>query len=407
MQNRKRVVITGLGVVSSLGSGKLRFWESIIKGKSGISRISSFGTRGEACHYAGEIKKLDFYGAISEGQLKSYSRNLQFSILASKMAMDDARYFSCSSGDDKIGVILGTLYGKKTLEEIVERFAKSNKIDNFDKETILDSLVVNMASNVARYFKLKGTNSVFSTACAAGNYAIGYAYDLIKSGVIDCALAGASDYLSKAAFSGFTRLYAMAPKICRPFDKNRKGMLLGEGGAILFMETLNSALARGADIYAEVLGYGLSCDAYSLAIPREDGVGKAILKTLALSKVDRDDIDYISAHGTGTYANDRVECAAIKKVFGRRYKKIPVSSIKSMIGHSMSAASSIEALACCLALKTGVIPPTINFKTRDPECDIDCVPNKAQKKNIKVVLSNSFAFGGNNCCLVLKKWSGN
>jgi 3-oxoacyl-[acyl-carrier-protein] synthase II len=197
----------------------------------------------------------------------------------------------------------------------------------------------------------------------------------------------------------------MAPKECAPFDKNRKGMILGEGAAILILESLERARQRGASIYGEVMGYGLSCDAYHMTIPCRRGIKKAMEKALNNAGLSISDIDYINAHGTGTIQNDKEESNAIKELFGRHYKKIPTSSTKSMLGHCMGAASAIEAIVCCLALKNKIIPPTINFKTPDPECDIDCVPNKARKKDLKVVLNNGFAFGGNNCCVVFGRFS--
>jgi len=215
-------------------------------------------------------------------------------------------------------------------------------------------------------------------------------------------IAGGSDAFSYLAFTGFNQLGAVAPQKCQPFDKNRAGMMVGEGAGILILETLEGALKRKARIYAEILGYGLSCDAFHMTNPQVDGVADCMLNALQQTKLTPDDIDYISAHGTGTHHNDKTECAAIKKVFGER--KLPVSSIKSMLGHTMGAASAIEALACCLAVKSGVIPPTINYETPDPDCDIDCVPNKSRKAKLKIVLNNGFAFGGNNTSLVIKRY---
>jgi 3-oxoacyl-[acyl-carrier-protein] synthase II len=194
----------------------------------------------------------------------------------------------------------------------------------------------------------------------------------------------------------------MAPKVCQPFDKNRKGMLLGEGAGVLILDTLEAALARNSPIYAEILGYGLSCDAFHITNPDADGIASCLKDALSKARLNPLDVDYISAHGTGTKHNDKAECAAIKKVFGERPS--PVSSIKSMLGHTMGAASAIEAIACCLTIKNSIIPPTINFETPDPECDIDCAPNKARRQNVNIVLNNSFAFGGNNACLVMRKF---
>jgi 3-oxoacyl-[acyl-carrier-protein] synthase II len=246
---------------------------------------------------------------------------------------------------------------------------------------------------------------LFSTACAAGNYAIGYGYDLICLNRADIILAGASDPFSRISFTGFNQFSAVAPERCQPFDKNRKGMMVAEGSGILVLESLESALKRGAHIYAEILGYGLSCDANHMTQPSAEGMGACMIKAMSSSGVGKEDVDYISAHGTGTLANDRTECSAIKEVFGERYRDIPVNSIKSMLGHTMGAASALEAIACSLVVKNDIIPPTINFETADPECDIDCVPNKSRQYVVNIALNNSYAFGGNNASLVLKKFT--
>jgi len=254
---------------------------------------------------------------------------------------------------------------------------------------------------VGYFFKAKGENVLIPNACAAGNYAISYGFDLIRKGEIEFAIVGGADALSRVAFQGFQRLYAMSPGVCSPFDKNRQGMLLGEGAGILILESLERAKKRNATIYAKVLEYGLSCDAYNMTIPNRIGIKKAMAKAVKNATISVDEIDYISAHGTGTTQNDKEESNAINEVFGGR--KVAVSSIKSMLGHTLGAASALEALVCCLALKNDTIPPTINFKTPDPECNIDCVPNKARRIKLNKVLNNGFAFGGNNCCVVLGK----
>ena len=228
--------------------------------------------------------------------------------------------------------------------------------------------------------------------------------NLIKSGKFDIMIAGGADPIARTNFTGFARLVAMAPEKCQPFDKDRKGMMVGEGAGVLILEDLDSAKKRGANTYAEILGYGLSCDAYHMSIPSLKGIKKVMMKAMNEAKINPDEVDYISAHGTGTIPNDKTECQAIREVFNNNYKEIPISSIKSMLGHTMGAASAIEAISCCLAIKNNLIPPTINFETPDSECDIDCVPNQARKKNVNVVLNNSFAFGGNNACVVLRKY---
>lgn len=244
------------------------------------------------------------------------------------------------------------------------------------------------------------------TACAAGNYAIGYGFDLIRTGRADLMLAGGADAFSRIPYMGFARLGAIAPERCQPFDKNRKGMIPGEGAAMLVLEPLTAALDRGGRIYAEVLGYGLSCDSHHMtaAHPQGDGAIRAMAAAMRNSGVTAADVDYISAHGTGTPTNDRVESIAVNALFGGRVPRVPTSSVKSMIGHTMGAASAIEAAVCALALDTGWIPPTINYCEPDPECDIDCVPNEARRTHPRIVLNNAYAFGGNNASLCLARY---
>jgi 3-oxoacyl-[acyl-carrier-protein] synthase II len=262
-----------------------------------------------------------------------------------------------------------------------------------------------MSAVLSREFGLIGSNFLFSTACAAGNYAIGYGVDLIRLNRADIVLAGAADPFSRISFTGFNQFSAIAPERCQPFDKNRKGMIPAEGAGFLILESLESAINRNATIYAEVLGYGLSCDAHHMTNAAVDGIASCMRKALQSTGISFEEVDYISAHGTGTPTNDKHECAAIKEIFGKRYNKIPISSIKSMLGHTMGAASAIEAIACTLAIKHGKIPPTINYVTPDPDCDIDCVPNKARSHAVNIALNNSYAFGGNNASLVLKKFT--
>jgi 3-oxoacyl-[acyl-carrier-protein] synthase II len=250
---------------------------------------------------------------------------------------------------------------------------------------------------------LGGPNIIISTACSASNYAIGYGLDLLREGLAKVMFCGGSEAFSRVIFTGFNRLFVMSPDKCRPFDKNRKGLILGEGSAVLVLETLEGAMERNAFIYAEVLGYGLSCDAMSMTIPSKSGIKKAIETAITNSGITKKDVDYINAHGTGTINNDRAESAAIRDVFGRLTGGIPVSSIKSMIGHTLGAAGAIEAASCCLAIRDGIVPPNINFETPDPECRINVAANRALKKKIGVAINNSFAFGGNNACVVFGK----
>jgi len=393
----KRIVITGLGVVSSIGIGKESFWEALTAGKSGISKITSFDTSEYPTHYGGEVKNF-------EPEAKNIGRASSLAIASAKLAVADAGIKSNNLDPLKTGVVIGTTMGEsQVLEKLNDAWVKKGT-EAIDPALIPQYPCNVLSLNVAQELKLSGPNFVIPNACAAGNYAIGYAYDLIRMGKAEMMLAGGTDAFSRIAFIGFNRLLAVAPEKCQPFDKNRKGMLVAEGSAMVLMETLEGALKRGANIYAEILGYGLSCDAHHMTAPFNEGIKEAIEKALSESKVPAEKVDYFSAHGTGTPANDREECLAIKKVFGDYAKKLPVSSIKSMLGHTMGAASAIEAVACALSVKNDIIPPTINYETPDPECDIDCVPNVARQARVDIALNSASAFGGNNACLVLKKF---
>lgn len=401
----RKVVVTGLGVVSSIGIGKDEFWNNLIKGKSGISKIESFDTFNYPTAYGGEIKDFQPEKFIKRHKIDLFGRASQLSIVASKLALQDSNLDIENAQSEKTGIFIGTTMGETQIMEEIDSTWLEKGQDSVKFSSISQYPSSNISANLAMELKIKGDNLVMPTACAAGNYSVGYAFDKIKNNKLTIALAGGSDAFSKVAYAGFNRLYAMATERCQPFDKNRKGMLLGEGAAILVLESLDSALKRKANIYAEVLGYGLSCDAFHMTHPTEEGVSKSMQKAMNEAGINIEDVDYISAHGTGTQQNDKTEARAIKKVFGKRYKKIPVSSIKSMLGHTMGAAAAIEAVVCCLSPQSGILPPTINYETPDPECDIDCVPNKARKQKTRITLNNSCAFGGNNACLVLKRYN--
>lgn len=399
----KRIIVTGIGVISSIGIGKEEFWNNLVKGTSGISQITSLDTSNYPTHNGGEVKNFKPELYINKRKIKILGRASCFAISCAKIALSDAKIGLKGLDRDRTGVILGTTMGEShVLEVLNETWVKKGE-QAIDPKLISRCPANVLSSNVAIELKLHGPNYVITTACAAGNYAIGYACDLIREGKIDIALAGGVDAFSRIAFTGFNRLYAVAPQKCQPFDKNRKGMMVGEGAGIVVLETLENALKRKAEIHAEILGYGLSCDAHHMTAPEAQGIAQSIEKALKEANLKKEEIDYISAHGTGTSINDKVETAAIRKVFGERTKEIPVSSIKSMLGHTMGAASAIEAIACCLATKFDILPPTINYETPDPECDIDCVPNAARSKKVNIALNNASAFGGNNACLAVKK----
>ena len=397
IHNNRRVVVTGLGVVSSIGIGVDVFWKNLIAGRSGITKIESFDTSEYPVHKGGEVKDFRPQDFIDKRRIKSIGRASQMAIAAAKLAVEDAKI-----DKDKVGcagVFMGTTLGEaKLIEKMNESLAKDDH-SSIEERNIFLYPMNSIPINIALELNLGSYNFMFPNACAAGNYALGYAFDLIRSEKLDLAFAGGSDAFSRVAFVGFNRLMVMAPDRCQPFDKNRKGMLLGEGAAMLILESLEHAEKRKAKIYAEVLGYGLSCDAHHMTQPSEQGIVKCIEKAIKSSGISKDDVDYISAHGTGTPQNDRAECAAIKNVFAKRYKDIPCSSIKSMLGHTMGAASAIESITCCLAIKHGILPPTINYETPDNDCDLDLVPNKLRKMKVSIALNNSCAFGGNNACV--------
>ncbi len=399
----RRVVVTGLGVVSSIGIGKEEFWQNLIAGKSGISPVSSFDTSEHFTHLGGEVKEFSFDIHYPEVKQKSLSRASMLGLAATRLALRDADITIEILQNIEAGICMGTTLGAVQVVEIIDELLLKNKNYNIDNLICLVP-THSTPSDIGRVNALNNSFMMFSTACAAGNYAIGYGFDLIKLQRVDIAVVGGIDPFSKVAFTGFNQFKAVAPERCQPFDKNRKGMMVAEGAGVLILEELEHALQRGANIYAEIVGYGLSCDAKHMTSPSVEGIVQCMKKALKEAGITPQDVDYISAHGTGTPANDRAECAAIKEVFGERYREIPVSSIKSMLGHTMGAASAIEAIACSLAIKHSIIPPTINFETPDPECDIDCVPNKARNHTVTYALNNSYAFGGNNASVVLKRF---
>lgn len=397
-----RVVITGLGVIASIGLGWKEFWDRLLEGKSGISPVSSFDTGRHFTHNGGEVRNFKPGEFMPKVTVNALSRASQLGLAAAILAVKDAHLSGEEISNMRAGACTGTTTGSiQVIEEINEKLIRKEEI----KKGLARRLPPHSTSSIiAKELKLNGPNFMLSTACAAGNYAIGYGYDLILSNRADIIIAGASDPFSRISFTGFNQFSAVAPEKCQPFDKNRRGMMVAEGAGMLVLESLAGALKRKAPIYAEISGYGLSCDARHMTMPSVEGIAACMRKAMKEAGVEKEDVDYISAHGTGTRANDQNECAAIKEVFGPRYPAIPVSSIKSMLGHAMGAASALEAISCALTVKNDVIPPTINFETPDPECQIDCVPDKSRRYKVAVALNNSFAFGGNNASLVLKKF---
>jgi len=399
----RRVVVTGLGVISSIGIGKNEFWANLISGKSGISDVSLFDVSRYDNKRGGEVKNFIPAAFIQRKHLRNMARASQFAVAASTIALQDAQLDVDDLNGEKAGVIFGTTMGEGGMIEEIDKHWTALGENDVWGITVSKYPSNAIANNVSRVLGLKGISYMIPTACSAGNYSIGFGYDLIRNGLITHAIVGGADPFSRIGFTGFGRLYAMSPDMCRPFDKHRKGMMIGEGSGVLVLENYDFAVKRNAKIYAEILGYGLSCDAGHMTAPRVRGIVKAMRKAIVNSRIKVKDIDYVCAHGTGTLPNDKSECQALKTIFGTRHKDVPVNSIKSMLGHTMGAASALETISCCMSIKEDVVPPTINYETPDPDCDIDCVPNKARQTRVDVALNNSLAFGGNNACLALGK----
>lgn len=397
----QRIVVTGLGPVSPVGSGKQAFWDAIRGGADGSNEVQKFDTSMYKVHRACEVK--NFQPRRLPGDPGPAS---QLAVAATELALADAGLGAPS--DDprsplrRAGVVIGTTGGEIPVLEKLNRQRFGPNKEAVDPADFPKYPCHVIAANVARHFGFAGPNQVVPTACAAGNYALSIGFEWLRRGRAPFVLAGGADPLSVVSFTGFGRMFAIAADRCRPFDKSRKGILPGEGAGMLVLETMESARRRGAKVYAEVRGYGLSCDAYHPTMPHPEGAGVqlAMRRAMEQAQLSPERIDYISAHGTGTQANDKIESGAIKAVLGEAAYRTPVSSIKSMIGHTMGAASALEAIVCSLAVDTGWIPPTMNYQNPDPECDLDYVPNQAREKRVRVALNNAYAFGGNNSCVV-------
>lgn len=402
-----RIVVTGIGVVSSLGCDLADFWKALCEGRSGIRQVQSFDTSAFDVHVGGEVIDFDAGRIQCSLDLSTVGRATGFAIAAARSALMDAGFDADEVSGERTGVSMGTTSGEpREVEHFNDLFLAG------DKQAIGDELITrypchSIATGIAADLDLAGPNLMIPTACAAGNYAAAQAMERLRAGDADVMLAGGADAFSRITYTGFARLGAIAPERCQPFDLNRQGMIPGEGAAVLVLETAERAERRGARIYAELLGYGLSCDAFHMTggHPDGDGSARAMRSALADAMVNAESVDYVSAHGTGTPANDRTETMAIRSVFGERTGNLPVSSIKSMLGHTMGAASAIETAVCALAIRDGLVPPTANFETPDPECDLDCVPNTAREVDVRIAVNNAAAFGGNNASVVLGRFS--
>ncbi len=392
-----KVVVTGLGLVIANGIGVGNAWKALLNGKDGTAELKSFDTSQYKAHRACEI--IDFkVDAVFENETTANTIH-KYAYTAAREALEDSGLSDISGYDsERFGIAIGTLAGELPPLEYLLRNAPEDKANGFDMGVALTYPPSSITTLLSEDFGFEGPNMVSLNACSSGNHAIAWALDLLYEGSVDVMLVGGGELIPQTEFTHFHNLKALAPEKCQPFDKERKGLVIGEGAGIMVLETLDSATKRNAEIYAELKGYGMSCDGHHMTAPHPTGAGAIMSMTNALSmaKMTYEDVDYINAHGTGTPLNDMMETMAIKSVFKERAKGIPVSSIKSMIGHTMGAASAIESVVSCLAIKNNAIPPTINYETPDPECDLDCVPNEGRETKINCVLNNSFAFGGNN-----------
>jgi 3-oxoacyl-[acyl-carrier-protein] synthase II len=400
MPPRRRVVITGLGVFSSIGTGAAEFAAALRAGVSGRAPLTAFDTTGYAHSYGCPVASFEPSSWLSGVLPADLGRAAQFAAAAGRMAMADAGLTEADLRAVRCHVCVGTTEGGSLeLDEITRAVLRTGP-EQMDPAMVRRVPAQSLSVALARELGLTDAEVVtIGTACAAGNYAIGDGFDAVAAGDAEFALCGGADAIARKTFTVFYRLGLVAPDHCRPFDSGRQGILTGEGAGVVLLETLDSALARGARIYAEVLGYGLSCDAYHPTAPGRDGVARAMQLALTDAGVKPEEIDLISAHGTGTKANDVTEIGAIRDVFGETPP--PVIALKSMLGHAMGAASALGVIACALAITGRFIPPTINHRETDQDCAIDCVPNTAVDADLRIVQNNAFAFAGNNAIVIL------
>ncbi len=409
-----RVVVTGLGAITPIGNSVKAYLDGLTSGRNGITAITLFDAAAHACRFAAEVKDFDPTTFIEPKESKRWDRFSKFGVTAAKQAIQDSGLTINDKNAPRIGVIIGSgVGGLLTMETQAHVLAEKGpgRVSPFT----VPMMIPNMATGLAAIaLGAKGPSSAVATACAAGSNAIGDAFRLLQLGKADAMICGGAEAsITPLGVAGFASAKALSFRnddpcsASRPFDAERDGFVIGEGAGILVLETLENAQSRGATIHAEIVGYGTTCDAHHITSPTPGGIGGAEAMRLALQdgKLNHQEVDYINAHGTSTPANDSNESAAIKKVFGDKAKQLPVSSTKSMTGHLLGGSGGIEAVACVLALKHQVIPPTINYSNPDPDCDLDYVPNTARESSLKVVLSNSFGFGGHNVCLAFRRMS--
>jgi 3-oxoacyl-[acyl-carrier-protein] synthase II len=410
----RRVVVTGLGMVSPLGIGIKENWENACSGKSGIGNITRFDTAGFPSRLAGEVKGFNAEDYLDRQMVRRFDVFIHYAVAAARMAMEDSGLKIDTENASRVGAVTGTgLGGLGMLENFHSVLLEKGprRISPF----FIPGIIANMVpGQIAIEFGARGPNLSIETACAASCHAVGESFRLIKEGIADAVITGGAEaVITPLAVGGFCSMRALSTrndepeKSSRPFEADRDGFIIGEGAGILILEELEFALARGAHIYAEVGGYGLSGDAYHVSAPDPEGIGAVNCMKMAVESAGLvpQDIDYINAHGTSTVLNDLSETIAIKKFFGDHAYKVAISSTKSMTGHLLGGAGGIEAVFTALTISDGVIPPTINYETPDPKCDLDYVPNTARKADVRAALSNSFGFGGTNACILLKAYN--
>lgn len=409
---KRRVVVTGIGAVTPLGNDAKSLWENIVANKSGIDYITRVNKDDFPVSVAGEIKDFDAKEFMDRKDARKMDLFTQYAVAASKMAVEDANLTIDESNAERVGVWIGCgIGGMDTYEEQLRRFIDKGyrRVSPFFVPMLIPDMA---AGQVSIQLGAKGINSCSVTACASGANSIGDGFKAVQRGDVDYIITGGTESpITNMAFAGFSAMKALTfnedPKTAsRPFDQNRDGFVMGEGAGILVLETLDSALDRGAKIYAEIVGYGATGDAFHITAPAEGGEGAARAMQMAIddANVKPEEVDYINAHGTSTDMNDKYETQAIKNVFGAHAKQLAVSSTKSMTGHLLGAAGGVEGVISVKAIDDGIVPATINYETPDPDCDLDYVPNESRKQDVNVVLSNSFGFGGHNACLVFKKY---
>ncbi|NBX01851.1 beta-ketoacyl-[acyl-carrier-protein] synthase II [bacterium] len=409
----RRVVVTGIGCLSALGPDTASFWDSLMKGRSGISRLTRFDPTDFPTKVGAEIKEFDPGKYMDPKEAKRNDRYTQYAVAASRMAVEDAKLDVNKIDSEKFGVIIGSGIGGMETIEAQSRVLFERGPSRVSPFTI-PSLIANIASGVvAIEFKAKSVNFGVVSACASGSHSLGEAMRHIRDGHADVMLSGGSEAaITRLGYAGFCNMKAMSSdfndtpeKASRPFDKLRDGFVMGEGAAVLVIESLEHAQARGARIYCELAGYGATCDAYHITGQDQEGKGLALCLNRALDDagVTKEQVHYINAHGTSTPINDRCESLAIKRTFGEQAYKIAISSTKSMTGHLLGAAGGVEAAVCALSIFHNKVPPTINYENPDPDCDLDYVPNKAREMKVDVAISNNLGFGGHNASLVFKR----